>query len=397
MGWNEGVFVDGTRTGQKHQNDSMSFKNNILAGNLRAINNSSFSGARAKVLSQNDSIFSATGVLNDPFNYTNPSFAPSEGSPALTGASFTDARVADAFFTQTPFRGAMGNNPDSNWTNCWCNFDPQNTNYNSSPINNPAATANFTAPSASNSLKVDFANTSSNATSYMWDFGVAASSNDTSSAANPSFTYPNNGKYTVTLIAKSKCGNSTKTFEVTVNDVSILPIVDYTFVQNNTTGSRELSFTNTTTEKGLTIDYTWKFGDGATANTKNATHTYTSNGSYTVTLIATHIYGVDSVSKTINVIATSVSEEVSAFNNFVMYPNPTRENVTIDFNLIKSETVSVSIMDLSGKEIISLPASRMNVGKQSMELSTSELSEGMYIVRVNGVESSISSRLVIIK
>jgi hypothetical protein len=54
-------------------------------------------------------------------------------------------------------------------------------------------------------------------------------------------------------------------------------------------------------------------------------------------------------------------------------------------------------MDLSGKEIMSLPASRMNVGKQSMELSTSELSEGMYIVRVNGVESSISSRLVIIK
>jgi PKD repeat protein len=231
----------------------------------------------------------------------------------------------------------------------------------------------------------------------MWDFGVTSSTTDTSSAVSPSFTYPANGKYTVTLIAKSKCGNSIKTFEITINDVSILPIVDFTFVQNTTTGSRELTFTNTTTEKGLTIDYAWKFGDAATANTKNATHTYTSNGSYTVTLIATHIYGVDSISKTINVIATSVSEEVSAFNNFVMYPNPTRENVTIDFNLIKSETVSISVMDLSGKEIMSLPASRMNVGKQSMELSTSELSEGMYIVRVNGVESSISSRLVIIK
>jgi PKD repeat protein len=403
MGWNDALFIDGARSVNKHQNDTLMYKNNLLAGNIRAVNGTSTGGSnpgltRSKLFSNgNDSLASASGVLADPFNYLNPNFAPEVGSPALTGASFSDSRISDPFFTATSYRGALSENADSNWTNCWCNFDPQNANYNSSPINNPAATANFTAPSTSNSLKVDFANTSSNAVSYMWDFGVTTSTNDTSSSASPSFTYPANGKYTVTLIAKSKCGNSIKTFEITINDVSILPIVDFTFAQNTTTGSRELTFTNATTEKGLTIDYSWKFGDGATANTKNATHTYTSNGNYTVTLIATHIYGVDSVSKTINVIATSVSEEVSAFNNFVMYPNPTRENVTIDFNLIKSETVSVSIMDLSGKEIISLPASRMNVGKQSMELSTSELSEGMYIVRVNGVESSISSRLVIIK
>jgi PKD repeat protein len=403
MGWNDALFIDGARSVNKHQNDTLMYKNNLLAGNIRAVNASTSGGSnptltRSKLFANgNDSLASASGVLADPFNYSNPNFAPQVGSPALTGASFSDARVSDGFFTATSYRGALSENVDSNWTNCWCNFDPQNANYNSSPINNPAANANFTAPATSSSLKVDFANTSSNAVSYMWDFGVTSSTTDTSSAVSPSFTYPANGKYTVTLIAKSKCGNSIKTFEITINDVSILPIVDFTFVQNTTTGSRELTFTNTTTEKGLTIDYAWKFGDAATANTKNATHTYTSNGSYTVTLIATHIYGVDSISKTINVIATSVSEEVSAFNNFVMYPNPTRENVTIDFNLIKSETVSISVMDLSGKEIMSLPASRMNVGKQSMELSTSELSEGMYIVRVNGVESSISSRLVIIK
>ncbi len=397
MGWNEGVFVDGTRTGQKHQNDSMSFKNNILAGNLRAVNNSSFSGARAKVLSQNDSIFSAAGILNDPFNYTNPSFAPLEGSPALTGASFADARVADAFFTQTPFRGAMGNNPDSNWTNCWCNFDPQNANYTSSPINNPAATANFTAPATSSTLKVDFANSSSNASSYFWNFGVAASTTDTSSAMNPSFTFPANGKYTVTLTAKSKCGNSVKTFEITINDVSILPVVDFTFVQNTSNGSREFTFTNTTVEKGLTIDYTWKFGNGATAATKNATHTYSANGDYTVTLIATHIYGVDSVSKTINVVATSVAEQAALFNSFVVYPNPTREMVFVDFGLNQSENVSISVMDLTGKEIINIPASKFNAGKHTLEIGTAILSEGMYMVRISGAETALTSRMVIIK
>ena len=397
MGWNEGVFVDGTRTGQKLQNDSMSFKNNILAGNLRAVNNSSASGARAKVLSQNDSILSAEGILGNPFNYTNPNFAPVTGSPALTGASFTDARVADGFFTQTPFRGAMGNNPDSNWTNCWCNFDPQNANYSSSPINNPGATANFTAPATASSLKVDFVNSSSNASSYFWDFGVANSTTDTSSAMNPSFTFPANGKYTIVLTARSKCGNTSKSFEITVNDVSILPVVDFTFVQDTANGSRSLSFTNTTVEKGLTISYSWKFGDGATATTKNATHNYAANGSYTVTLFASHIHGLDSISKTVNVIATSMDEKAPLINSFLVYPNPTRDNILVDFFLNKSENISISVLDLTGKEIIQIPASYLTAGKHTTPIITNNLSEGMYMVKISSLETTLSTRLVIIK
>ncbi|MCG9879215.1 MAG: PKD domain-containing protein, partial [Bacteroidia bacterium] len=403
MGWNDALFIDGARSVNKHQNDTLMYKNNLLAGNIRAINASTSGGSnpsltRSKVFANaNDSIRSSMGVLADPFNYTNPNFAPITGSPALTGASFSGARISDPFFSQTSYRGAISPNADSNWTNCWCNFDPQNANYNSSPINNPGATANFTAPATSTTLKVDFANTSSNATSYFWDFGVSNSTADTSSAMSPSFTFPANGKYTVTLIARSKCGNSVKTFEVTINDQSILPVVDFTFVQNTNTGSREFTFTNTTVEKGLTIDYSWKFGDGATAATKNATHEYTVNGIYTVTLIATHIYGVDSVSKTINVVATSLEEKMSVINGFNVYPNPTRERVFVDFNLNKSENVSISIMDLTGKEVISIPASNLNAGKHTSEIETSALSEGMYMIRISGAESSLTSRLVIIK
>ena len=397
MGWNEGVFVDGTRTGQKHQNDSMSFKNNILAGNLRAVNNSSFSGARAKVLSQNDSIFSATGILNDPFNYTNPGIMPLAGSAALSGASFADARVADAYFEKTAYRGAIGGNADSNWTNCWCNFDPQTANYSSAPINNPGATANFTAPATSSTLKVDFANSSSNATSYFWDFGVSGSTTDTSSAMSPSFTFPLNGKYTVTLTARSKCGNSVKTMEITINDVSILPVVDFTFVQGTATGSRAFTFTNTTVEKGLTINYTWTFGDGGTASTKDAAHTYTANGNYSVKLIANHIYGKDSVVKTINVIATSIKENASSFNSYVIYPNPTSNLVNIDFELAQANTVEVNIMDLTGKVVATVPAERFSAGANSVKIETSNLSEGVYFVRMSSPESSVSSRLVILK
>jgi PKD repeat protein len=403
MGWNDALFIDGARSVNKHQNDTLMYKNNLLAGNIRAVNASTSGGSnpsltRSKIFANaNDSLASAAGVLADPFNYSNPNFAPAVGSPALTGASFSGARISDPFFTPTSYRGALSPIADSNWTNCWCNFDPQNANYNSSPINNPGATANFTAPATSNTLKVDFVNSSSNATSYFWDFGVAASTTDTSSAMNPSFTFPANGKYTVTLTARSKCGNTTKSFEITINDVSILPVVDFTHAQDTANGSRSLSFTNTTVEKGLTISYTWKFGDGATANTKNATHTYTANGSYTVTLIASHIHGVDSISKTIKVIATSLDEKAPLINNFLVYPNPSRDNVLVDFFLNKSENVSISVLDLTGKEIIQIPASYLTAGKHTTPIITNNLSEGMYMVRISSLETTLTTRLVIIK
>jgi PKD repeat protein len=403
MGFPDAVFIDGARSVSKMANDTLMFKNNILAGNLRAVNASTSGGSnptaiRAKLFaSGNDSIASAAGVLVDPFNYMNPVFAPAPGSPAASGAAFAGSKISDPFFAPTSFRGAMGTNPDSNWTNCWCNFDPQNANYNSSPINNPAATANFTAPATSSTLKVDFTNGSSNATSYFWDFGVASSMADTSSSASPSFTFPANGTYMVTLIARSKCGNSVVTKEVIINDVSILPVVDFTYTQNSASGSTEINFTNTTVEKGLTITYKWYFGDGATATTKDAVHNYAAKGDYTISLVAEHIYGKDSVSKTIKVLPTSIKEVVSTFANYSVYPNPTSDLVNISFDLLQSNQVSVQILDITGKLVIGTESRQFNTGANKIELGTSELPQGMYFVQILTPESTLSTRLVIVK
>jgi hypothetical protein len=57
---------------------------------------------------------------------TNPSVLPPSGSPALSGASFSNQRLSDSFFTQVTYKGAFGS---TDWTQGWCNFDPQNTDY----------------------------------------------------------------------------------------------------------------------------------------------------------------------------------------------------------------------------------------------------------------------------
>jgi PKD repeat protein len=60
------------------------------------------------------------------------------------------------------------------------------------------------------------------------------------------------------------------------------------------------------------VSWKWDFGDGATSTTQNPSHTYTTLGSYTVTLTAVNADGHDSTSK-VNYIITTLAP-VAAFS-----------------------------------------------------------------------------------
>ena len=60
--------------------------------------------------------------------------------------------------------------------------------------------------------------------------------------------------------------------------------------------SGEILFTDLS-QNGPT-SWSWDFGDGSTSIIKNPTHTYNSNGTYTVSLIATNSYGFNQITKT---------------------------------------------------------------------------------------------------
>lgn len=69
--------------------------------------------------------------------------------------------------------------------------------------------ASYFAPSIICGYSYQFKNQSTGAQRYHWDFGVAGTNDDTSNAAQPSFTFPAAGKYKVRLYAwKNKCVDS---------------------------------------------------------------------------------------------------------------------------------------------------------------------------------------------
>lgn len=73
------------------------------------------------------------------------------------------------------------------------------------------ASANFTW--ATDSATVTFANTSTNAQAYLWDFGDG----NTSTEFNPVHTYSAPGNYTVTLTATNSCSTMSSTRTQSVN------------------------------------------------------------------------------------------------------------------------------------------------------------------------------------
>ncbi|MFN9111961.1 MAG: T9SS type A sorting domain-containing protein, partial [Bacteroidota bacterium] len=222
------------------------YKNNVLAGNLNAVNNSSFQANTVRqtiVANGTDTSAAINSVYNDPFNYINPDFTFKSGSVAASGASFADTKLNDAFFTQTDYRGAFGAN--NKWTDCWANFHPEVEDYNAGPyvLNSAVALFNVTV----NDKEATFTNGSvGNNLSFKWNFGVSGTDADTSNLQNPTYNYPDTGTYLVTLNVMSPCGDSTITKEVVVtgnvgleeveevNNISLYP--------NPTTSNATLAF-----------------------------------------------------------------------------------------------------------------------------------------------------------
>ncbi|MCB0397369.1 MAG: PKD domain-containing protein [Flavobacteriales bacterium] len=143
------------------------------------------------------------------------------------------------------------------------------------------------------SCSVDFkdastAGTGTTITGWLWDFGDG----NTSTAQNPSYTYPMGGSYKV-LLTITGLGPDSTVCERTVckriklkgcgNDCYARPYFSYRD-SCLTASFRDLSYDGHGTE---ITDWSWDFGDGGTSNLEDPQHVYGAEGTYTVCLTVT--------------------------------------------------------------------------------------------------------------
>ncbi|HEV8507112.1 MAG TPA: PKD domain-containing protein [Chitinophagaceae bacterium] len=133
---------------------------------------------------------------------------------------------------------------------------------------------------------VQFSNLTQGDNTYLWDFGDGASSAD----INPNHTYADTGSYTVTLIATSTNGCSDTLVKADYIQIG-RPVININDLPRMGCVPLAISPSSTIAVSEPVTNYLWDFGDGATSNAKNPTHTYSTPGTYTVKLIITTASG----------------------------------------------------------------------------------------------------------
>lgn len=146
------------------------------------------------------------------------------------------------------------------------------------------------------SFTVQFQNQSSSPSirSYYWDFGVPGITSDTSTAASPSYTYPDTGTYTARLIVNrsESCSDSAFT------QVIVYPGFKPNFTVVGSCILNPFSFIDATQSRYGTVNQRkWDFGEPGTTNDtasgSPATYRYPTTGTKTVTLFVADSKGCE--------------------------------------------------------------------------------------------------------
>lgn len=134
----------------------------------------------------------------------------------------------------------------------------------------------------------------------------------------------------------------------------------------------------------------WNFGDGDTSSAENPTHIYSSDGTYTASLITNDGDNVcsDVLDSThVTIVGSSIKEfEVQ----MALYPIPFSDYLTIEMGEIPiRQTFTVYVYDPMGQ----LVYQRENTS-QNLAMDLSALTKGIYVLRVSGTDHSLQKVIV---
>ncbi len=277
-----------------------------------------------------------------------------------TGGAITLKFVSDTYVNDEGF--------DIHWT-CTSNNVPPVANFNLNSTTNCSTTYQFTDASTNSP------------TSWSWDFGDG----NTSTQQNPIHTYSTPGTYTAKLVSTNAYGNSTFSMPITV--LGLLPLFN---VPDTVNLGVPLYITNAT--QGNAIAYLWDFGNGTTSNSNDATITFTDGGWTTVVLTAYDANGCEyTSSKQIWVLSPNAINDREQVFNISVFPNPTKDMVSVNFQAPTQTAGSVSLYNTLG-EVIGTYAYRVNA--TTINIDMSRIAGGVYLLKLDGEKGATAIRVV---
>lgn len=239
-----------------------------------------------------------------------------------------------------------------------------------------------------------------NGLSAYWNFGDG----NTSTTYSPNHTYNTNRTYVVVLIAMDStifgaCMDYYTT-TITVTD-AINPVVCNAAFVMFPDSSSTTNFIVVNSSTGSNLSYFQDFGDGNTSTQAYPNYTYSTASPFELCLTVTGDSSCtstycDSISDggiilkqggfTINVISPSstlsVNDNEEAVTELNIYPNPAKELLNIEMDLVKNTTLELFVTDIAGKVVAQIVSTENQVGKQKYQWNVGGLQNGIYLLNI---------------
>jgi subtilisin family serine protease len=236
-------------------------------------------------------------------------------------------------------------------------------------------------------------------TSWSWDFGDGGSS----TLQNPSHVYAAPGTYAVSLTANGPACNDTETKSGYLT-VGSAPTADFSASTTGGPAPLEVDFTDLSAQ--APTSWLWDFGDGGSAATQEATHTYTDPGTYTVTLTSTNGCGSDPEVKTdyVTVLGpVGVSPAVGRAGRLVVEAlgNPRRGGASLRIGVPDAEPVTLQVVDAGGRVVRELTlaggAGERRIDWDGHDEKGQAVGAGLYLVLVRAGRVTATAKVVVLR
>lgn len=91
--------------------------------------------------------------------------------------------------------------------------------------------------------------------------------------------------------------------------------------------------------------------------------------------------------------AVGLEEAEGAILQTLAYPNPVNDMLNLEISMLESTHANISVVDMLGREVISLGEVSLSTGNNKFEINTSNLSNGAYFVKIIS-NSGITSKKI---
>ncbi len=220
-------------------------------------------------------------------------------------------------------------------------------------------------------------NAGNNGAAFLWNTGATTQTIEAGTA----------GSYHVIVTNGYGCP-ATKTIQVSAGSVPTVDSIHAGIIATNPGG-----FNFSAINAKSVSAYLWDFGDTHTAIGATPTHYYAATGTYPVKLYAANVCGVDTVSKQLIVTAVTGVQNVTGGNSTVnVYPNPTRDYVTIENN--GGVTMNnIKVINMLGAKVYESSISN----QQLFKMNTNAFAPGIYNLYIETSEGVVVRKLEVIK